>query len=134
MKYANAIAMDGAAVICAAAIALTITPADGRTLQPVVVTAEDNDLVVREVKFADLNLASMNDQRVLQLRVTSAVRDACGEAVGHDDEWNYRYCYVGAWQDARPQIARAVNRARQIALSGTSTITAAAVITFSVHN
>ena len=134
MKYANAIALGGAAAIAVAALTLTVTPADGRTLQPVVVTAEENDLVVREVKFADLNLASVSDQHALQLRVTSAVRDVCGEAVGHDDEWNYRYCYVGAWQDARPQIARAVDRARQIALTGTSTITAAAVITFSVNN
>ena len=134
MKHANAIAIGGAAVIGAAAMAFTVTSADGRTLQPVVVTAENNDLVVREVKFADLNLASMNDQHVLQKRVTSAVRDVCGEAVGHDDEWNYRYCYIGAWQDARPQISRAVDRARQIALTGTSTITAAAVITFSVHH
>lgn len=133
MNYANAVAIGGATIIAAAAMTITATPLDGRSMKPVIVTGEET-VITRRVTYADLNLASSDGQHALHERVGLAVRDVCGEAVGKSDTWTYHYCYVGAWQDARPQIALAVERARQIALTGTSTITAAAAINFSVHN
>ena len=134
MKYANALAMGGATLIAAAAVVLTATPVQGRPTRPVVITGEQSEVVTRHVTFADLNLASISGERALKKRVGFAVQDVCTEAVGRSDAWLMHYCRIGAWQDARPQIARAVERAREIAFTGTSTITAAAAITFSVHD
>jgi len=133
MKYANALAIGGATMV-AAAMAITATASDGRPVKPVIVTAEESDVVTRQVTFADLNLASNDGKRALNGRIGSAVKEVCDDAVGHDDTWLYHYCSIGAWQDARPQMARAVERARQIAMTGTSSITAAAAITFSVRH
>lgn len=134
MKYANALAIGGATILAAGAMAVTATPSRGRPARPVIVTAEESDVDTRHVTFADLNLATSAGERALHQRVGLAVRDVCDNAVGHRDGWLNYYCSIGAWRDARPQMTRAVERARQIALTGTSTITAAAAITFSVHN
>lgn len=134
MNYANALAMGGATLITAAALALTATPLHGRPSKPVVITGEQQDAVTTRVTYADLNLASAVGERALNRRVSFAVQDVCGEAVGQSDIWMMHYCSVDAWKGARPQIATAVQRAREMAFTGSSTIAAASAITFSVRN
>ena len=134
MKHANALAMGGATLLAAAAVAMTATPLHGRPTRPVVVTGEQREVITRQVTYADLNLASITGKRALNRRVGFAVQDVCSEAVGRSDTWGFRYCNVDAWHEARPQISLAVERARQIASTGTSSITAAAAITFNVRD
>ena len=133
MSYANAL-MGGATLLAAAAVAMAATPLHGRAAKPVIVTGEQREIITRQVSYADLDLASMTGKRALNRRVGFAVQDVCSEAVGRSDTWGFRYCSVDAWRDARPQISLAVERARQIASTGTSSITAAAAITFAVRD
>jgi UrcA family protein len=127
MKYTKAISM------CATVAGLLVvaTPAVGRGA-PVVVTAP-HDMVTRHVSFADLNLASAPGERALNRRVESAVADLCNEATGgNDGGTQYKYsmirCSGEAWNSAQPQIDRAVQRAHEIAATGSSSIAAAALV------
>ena len=113
--------------LCAAA-AMTIlslfavTPAHAKS-DPVVITGQRvSDLPTRRVNFADLNLAAAADQRALERRVASAVKQVCfagGHAIDQTVKSyvNFRGCSDFAWDGARPQIAAAVNRARAFALN-----------------
>jgi UrcA family protein len=122
MKYASTIAT--AAIILATPVAAT---------PPVVVTApSDASAVSRHITFADLNLASADGERTLNRRVEYGVGGLCNEAAdGNDGGLAYREymirCHAVSWDQARPQIASAVQRAREIAATGTSSIVAAAV-------
>jgi len=81
------------------------------------------------VHYADLNLAERRDQRKLNLRVTGAVQRVClyeDSRKGLQDRGYYR-CADDAWDGANPQIAQAVARAREIALTGHSAIPATAI-------
>lgn len=95
--------------------------------KPVVVYAEPQEGVRTErVSYADLNLAERRDQRRLNLRVASAVQRVClfeNSRKGLQDRGYYK-CADGAWEGAHPQIAEAVTRAREIALTGHSSIPA----------
>jgi UrcA family protein len=100
--------------------------------RPIVVTAPAQDLVVRRVSYADLNLASFTGEKILNRRVGSAVGDLCNESTGGDTRSlhgtvNMMRCSKQAWTGARPQIARAIQRAREIASTGSSTIAATAI-------
>ena len=122
MKYAFIITT--AAIIFAAPVAAR---------PPVVVTApSDASIVSRHITFADLNLASADGERTLNRRVEYGVGGLCNEAAdGNDGGLAYRQymirCHTASWDQARPQIANAVQRAREIAATGTSSIIAAAV-------
>ena len=102
--------------------------------KPVIVYAEPQEGVrsVR-VSYADLDLSQRGHERKLNLRVAGAVQRVClfEDRRGLQDLGYYR-CADDAWGDARPQIAQAVARAREIALTGKSSI-AAAAITISVR-
>jgi len=68
----------------------------------------------------------------LNRRVGGAVGSLCREATGGEDgnfmtTFADRKCRNSAWSQARPQIARAVQRSRDIAFTGTSPIAAAAI-------
>ncbi|MFL5239021.1 MAG: UrcA family protein [Rhizomicrobium sp.] len=123
MKYAKALAMCGATLVAAVSIAATAHAES----QPVTVTGQRSEYVTRYVSYADLNLASATDERVLNRRVGHAVNDVCDEAIGRVDESNFRACTYDSWDGARPQITRAVRRARDIALTGASPIAAVAI-------
>ncbi|QNP45183.1 UrcA family protein [Sphingomonas sediminicola] len=94
--------------------------------RPVLVTAP-SDLVVRHVSYSDLDLAAPAGKAALYDRVGFAIGDVCTEA-NHFDNGSFAFksglkqCSNVAWSDARPQIARAVERA-----TGTSSIAAAAI-------
>ena len=119
-----------AASVTAAGLFLPLSPATAKE-RPVVVTAP-SDLVVRHVSYADLDLAVPLGQAALNDRVEFAIGDVCSEA-NHFDNGSFAFkaglksCSNVAWNDARPQIARAVERANQIAATGTSSIAAAAI-------
>ena len=95
--------------------------------QPITVTAQAN--VTRYVSFRDLNLVSRADEKVLVHRVSIATRDVCDQAVMREpvNLSAYMGCRAGAWQEAQPQIERAVTRAREIAVNGFSAIAPVAI-------
>jgi UrcA family protein len=80
------------------------------------------------VSYADLNLAAVPDQRILNRRVGGAARDVCGpnDAASLSDH-GFADCVSGAWSGARPQIAMAIQRASEIAQTGTSSIPMVAI-------
>ena len=97
--------------------------------KPVVVYAEPQEGVRTErVSFADLDLNQSRHERKLNVRVASAVKRVClyEDRRGLQD-LGYYACADDAWGDARPQIAQAVARAREIALTGRSSIAATAI-------
>ena len=105
---------------------------------PVVVTAppQEADLVVRRVSYADLDLALPDGRATLHERVGFAIGDVCAEANLFDNgspefKSGVMKCSNRAWDHANPQMARAVQRANEIAATGWSTI-AAATISISV--
>lgn len=131
MNYGKALAVCGASLIAAVAIGLTASPGHSNPPTAVVVVANPADYVVRRVTYADLNLASAPGERTLNRRVRYAVGDLCNEALGEPPSsaniFAYKECTGAAWHGAAPQIADAVQRARQIAASGTSSIALSAI-------
>ena len=99
--------------------------------RPVVVVANP-DIVTREISYADLNLASASGERTLNHRVSGAIGSLCSEATGGNHGYlvsNFarKTCNKTAWDQARPQMANAAQRARDVALTGTSSIAAVAI-------
>lgn len=131
MICAKIVSLCVATAITAGGLFVVSPPASAR--QPIVVTAPAEDMVVRRVSFADLNLASTAGEKTLNHRVGGAVTSLCIEAVGPDTRSlsstiaNMR-CTRQAWDGARPQIANAVQRARDIAATGSSAIAATAIV------
>lgn len=133
MKYSKALHACAAIGVFAAAAGFA-APAFGRTA-PIVVRASP-DVVTRHVSYADLNLAAPAGERTLVGRVRTAVGSLCGEITGGSDgSWmgqrTVDRCADSGWAQARPQISLAVQRARDIAMTGRSSI-AAAALTISV--
>lgn len=109
---------------------LAAFPASAGQDKPVVVLAEPQENMRTErVSYADLDLAQRADQRTLNYRVANAVKRVClfedsraGLQLG-----GYYSCANGALEGAEPQIAQAIDRAEQIAMTGQSSIAAAAI-------
>lgn len=96
--------------------------------RPVVVTAPADDTPTRRVSYRDLNLATMHGEKTLFKRVGYAVNGVCIESVGNAGLfYEEMSCRKEAWGGARPQIARALQRARDIAQFGHSSIPAVAI-------
>jgi UrcA family protein len=130
MKYANALSFCAAFAITACAIFVAGSPAFGKSA-PIVVTAQP-EMTSRHIGYADLNLASATGERILNRRVNYAIGDLCVEVTGGYSgsstlDFANVTCSRSAWQQARPQMERAVQRAREIALTGKSSIAAAAL-------
>ena len=130
MEYPKIIRACAAAAVTIGAFAAVAPPAYGKT-RPVVVVA-DPDRVVRRISYADLDLASAAGESTLNRRVGGAIRSLCTEAVGSpdlsiDSKLADMNCRRSAHEQAKPQIANAVQRARDIAMHGTSTIAATAI-------
>jgi UrcA family protein len=135
MFYGKALLICASRLVAAAGIGAVAAPVDARPSDPVFVTAEQSDYVTRRVSYADLNLASASGQRSLHGRVRGAVRGVCTEVTGGGATSiylrDYARCSTEAWGGARPQITRAIKRAQDIALTGSSTIASTAItITF----
>ena len=112
----------------------SLSPVAEARQRPVVITAPelDPELPTRRVTYADLNLASVSGERTLMRRVSGAVREVCYEAVPDGKSFDVTGCRKVAWDGANPQIDRALQRAREIAATGRSSI-AAAAITLSIR-
>jgi UrcA family protein len=133
MNYIRAISLCAAITITSGGLFLVGTPAFGRSGPILVTGAQPEEIVVRHVSYADLNLAVEAGQRTLDRRVGSAVTSLCTEALGgNDGGTSFRYsmihCSNGAWNDARPQMARAIQRAQELALTGQTAIAATALV------
>lgn len=123
-----------AAVLSGVTASLMITTSATAQNQPVVVYGQqDENVRTVRVSHADLDLATRGGSRTLHLRVSGAVKRVClyndGE-MGLRDR-GYNDCSSGAWAGAKPQIAQAIARDQEIALTGKSSI-AATAITISV--
>jgi len=119
-----------AAVVSGAMATLIIAvPATAVQDSQVVVHAQPEDVRSEQVSYSDLNLAERRDERRLHSRVGKAVRHVCLFETGrHGLQSNgYYRCADGAWDGARPQIAQAVTRAREVASRGESSIAATAI-------
>ena len=133
MNYVRAISLCVAIAAVSGGQFFAASPAFGKS-GPILVTATPpEELVVRHVSYADLNLAVDAGQRTLNRRVGTAVSDLCTEAAGgNDGSTVFRYsmirCSNFAWNDARPQIARAVQRSQELALTGKTAIAATSLI------
>lgn len=130
MEYTRLISISAAVLLTSGVFGLVASPAHSKA-GPVVVVANP-DVVTRHVSFADLNLASAAGEQTLNNRVVGVVRDLCDEATGGLDgnyitANAYAQCRKSAWNQARPQIALATQRAREIASTGTSPIAAAEI-------
>lgn len=136
MNYRKILSMGGAVAITAGGL-FTVAPSAWAKAPIVVVAPASEDVVIRRISYADLNLASAFGEKTLNGRVRGAVSSLCSEAIGPDGgNWTVKmaghHCYDRAWDQARPQIGNAVERARQMASNGYSNLSAAA-ITISLH-
>ena len=128
MNYGKALVVCGATLVASAAIGVTAAPVHARSPGSVVIVAHTDNFVVRRVTYADLNIASEPGARLLTHRVGWAVVDVCNDATGAPAmSFELRNCKTRAWEGARPQMGLAVERAREIASTGTSSIAAAAI-------
>ena len=128
MDYTKLLSACIAVGITGGSFAIVTTPVGAKS--PVVVVANP-DIVIRSISYADLNLASSPGEVTLNRRVGGAIKSLCLEATGGDlsfmpNLWSHK-CRTSAWNQARPQIGLAVQRSRDIALTGTSSIAAVAI-------
>src|SRR4051794_27642245 len=78
MNYGKILSLCSAVAITAAGLVVMTSPAFAKA--PVVVTAPaPEDLVVRRITYADLNMASAAGERTLNRRVGGAVDSLCSE-------------------------------------------------------
>jgi UrcA family protein len=100
--------------------------------RPILVNAPAEEIITRSVSYADLNLAAPAGERSLMYRVGSAVNGLCNEVAGGDSSFisslTVTRCVSATWQQAQPQVDIALQRAREIAATGKSSIAAAALI------
>ena|SRR5689334_11229597 len=130
MNYGRTLAMVGASLITAIGIgAAAAFPLEAGTPRALVVTIQPQNVIERRIDYADLNLAAVPGQRSLNRRISYAVNSLCNEAVSNstNTSFAYRDCESEAWRGAREQVSLAVQRAREIAATGSSTIGVAAI-------
>ena len=108
---------------------IAVTTAQAARDRPVVVYAEPENTRTERVSYADLDLSQRKDERKLNSRVAGAVKRVCLFEHFRSGLQNqgYYHCADGAWDGARPQIAQAVTRAKEVALTGRSSIAATAI-------
>jgi UrcA family protein len=90
------------------------------------------EIQTERVSFADLNLASPGGVRRLNDRIGGAVSRVCF-AFDYVKSSIKADCDEAAWNGARPQMDRAIMRARQIASTGTSSIPPVAIAIVLAH-
>ena len=126
MRLAKLLSLCGACAVTAAGLVLFAPPAHGQAT--VIVEKSVERIPTRRVSFADLDIASLAGAKMLNHRVGRAVNQVCYEAVGLTANfYEHVWCRSSAWRRARPQIARAVQHARDVAAIGTSDLTAVAI-------
>lgn len=121
-------------VMCAAtstALALIVGAAGAAISAPpqqaTVVGQRFDEGISTTVSYRDLNLASMEGERTLNRRVGGAARFVCEPGAAAINDRDFSDCISYAWKGAKPQIALAVQRARELAMTGTSSIPLVAI-------
>jgi UrcA family protein len=112
-----------AAVIVGAAGAALAQPPESAT---VIGQRVDEGMSMR-VSYRDLNLASIHGEQTLNRRVGGAARFVCEPGPATINDRDFSDCVSYAWKGAKPQIALAVQRARDIAMTGTTSIPLVAI-------
>ncbi|MFL6733339.1 MAG: UrcA family protein [Sphingomicrobium sp.] len=115
--------MDARKTACLAASAcvgiLLVSVAAGPALgvptsSPEIVVKPSADYARKWVSYSDLSLVNRADQRTLRTRISAAADEVCGPALGysrfHDEP--QQYCVFDAVDAARPQLAKAIERAK----------------------
>ena len=116
-----------AAVLSGVTASLLVATAASAAAQdkPVVVYAGPQENTRTEhVTYRDLDLSQRKDEKKLNLRVAGAVKRVClfeNTRPGLQDH-GYYVCSDDAWDQARPQIAQAVDRAKQLAMTGQTSL------------
>jgi UrcA family protein len=129
MNFAKLVSTCGVVLIAGVTVGAIASPAAAKPATAVVY-APDPDRISKRISHADLNLASEAGATTLNRRVRSAVTSVCNETVGSgagSAMHAFHSCKSYAWVGAKPQIANAVQRARDIASTGHSSIAAAAI-------
>ncbi|CAA9511584.1 MAG: hypothetical protein AVDCRST_MAG31-925 [uncultured Sphingomonas sp.] len=117
-------------VLLSAALALTTAGTAGASVQaPVEVVGEriHDDQLTERVRYGDLELAGADGQRALTFRVRSAVSKVCAPLDGTNLRTRHQQCRSVAWHGAKPQMARAIERAQQLAATGSTSLPEVAI-------
>jgi len=122
LKHYKALSLCAAAAMTALSL-FAATPSVARSRAVVVTAQRSSDLPTRRVAYRDLNLASATDQRMLERRVSLAVKQVCRASEQYANpslgtRTLYLQCSDFAWGGARPQLAAAIDRAQALALNG----------------
>lgn len=119
-----------AAIVAALAATASLAPSSASAQdRPVTIYGEAVNARSELVSFARLDLANARDQRRLKHRVGAAVERVCLRDIGRDglQDRGYYACEDKAWDEAAPQIAEAVSRSGNLAVSGGAPFTATAI-------
>jgi UrcA family protein len=93
-----------------------------------VVAAPQEGSLSERVQYADLDLASPAGVELLGTRVGSAVTRVCSPLDQRSTFSEHGACKSFAWNGARPQMDRAVVRARELASTGMTAIAPVAIL------
>ena len=121
MSASNSL-VTGAALALLAAFS---APASAREVTVLAPPPEDH--LTERVSYADLDLATDPGIKTLTFRVRGAVKRVCAPLDQRVTFAEHSECRSYAWNGARPQMERAVARAQQIAMTGTSSIAPVAI-------
>jgi UrcA family protein len=117
---------SGAAVVLIGGMAGSAPARDHKDIK-VIGRAPSAEIQTERVSYADLNLATPAGVRKLNGRVGGAVSRVCF-AFDYVKTSIKAECNEAAWSGARPQMDRAIMRARQIASTGVSSIPPVAIV------
>ena len=132
IRYGSSLTLLAAVLTSAALVSSTATAAVQS--DPVVVTGRpDAELLSKKVSYRDLSLAHARDQRRLNRRIDTAVKEVCLQDYSYASRTRESYaqylsCSAAAWTNARPQIAAAINRANTQVAAGGSAVASGAII------
>jgi UrcA family protein len=130
MKHAEEMLARTLLFAIGTALMTTAAPATAKRA-PIVVTGPPDEAIA-SVSYADLNVATKTDQQRLYRRVGATVVSMCDEAIDGDRLVNAaqavdQACRDRSWVQALPQLKTAIERAYEVAATGTSTIPTAAI-------
>ena len=133
MNYLNLYSLGGSVAITFGGLLLVVPPAyaaAGPGDEMTVVAP--SDVVRRDISYSGLDLTSVDGQRNLNGAVRRGINSLCTEA-NEDLETSVAHrfsminCGHRAWGQARPQIARAIQRSQELAANGSSAIAPVAI-------
>ena len=117
-----------ACAITAAGVFLTASPSAAKERPVVVEAPADEEATVQRVGYGDLNLASATGKKQLYRRVGRAVGKVCATANPGAHFTDVLMCRDMSWDDARPQILRAIERADGTAVADASGNRSASIV------